>query len=122
MNGQRNRDAVVLELARQRGLEGDTFATADELRTPGYNEAFAAGQKEAAERWTLKAGDRVLVYHDPVTRVNPEGVAVLVKRAGGPVFPRTGHSPDEWWNVRFAGEPGEPLVLRRVAPSDRVQP
>ncbi len=34
----------VLRLAFDRGLRGATFATSDELRTPGYDAAWTAGR------------------------------------------------------------------------------
>ena len=37
------RVAQVLRLAELRGRSGNTFATAEELRTPGYSEAWSRG-------------------------------------------------------------------------------
>lgn len=37
--------ASVLRLAVERGFKGVTFATADELRVPGYGAAYRRGQR-----------------------------------------------------------------------------
>lgn len=46
----------------------------------------------------LEAGDRVLVYKDPITQLDPEGVAVLQNHIST-IY------DGEIWEVRFEDEP-----------------
>lgn len=47
--GGAERVELTLRLARERGRLGFTFATADELNTPGYDKAYREGALEALE-------------------------------------------------------------------------
>jgi len=53
----------------------------------------------------MKAGDTVTIYHDPISKTNAEGQAVLVEHIDNTLF----------WNVEFTDEPGE-TYLRQLIP------
>ena len=58
---------------------------------------------------TLKKGQRVQIYHDPITQKDPEGEAVLVKFDSD-------FRLAEQWAVRFPGE--TETVYRLIAKQD----
>lgn len=50
------RAAFMRRLAYDRGLRGCTFATAEDLRWPGYDRAYRAGARRAALEWAARSG------------------------------------------------------------------
>ena len=57
----------------------------------------------------MQEGDKVQVYHDPITKEKPEGKARLVELHR----PDVGDGLSMWW-VEFDNEPGE-TYMRTIA-------
>jgi hypothetical protein len=63
----------------------------------------------------MKKGNKVVIYHDPFTRVCTEGKAVLTTHSGRAPRYYKGEEYQEWY-VRFDGD--EHNVLRKFSEND----
>ncbi len=63
---------------------------------------------------TLQPGDSVAIYHDPLTEIKLEGLAILRHQVG---FSLDGY---ERWTVTFCDEPGF-AVVRTLRLHNRLQ-
>ena len=60
----------------------------------------------------MQAGDRVTIYQDVLTKMTPEGEAVLVEQ-----MKKDGDWPrSEYWRVRFVGDEPEDVYDRWIKP------
>ena len=65
---------------------------------------------------TLKKGDRVMIYNNPVTETNPEGQATLVRRVRKSRF----RGECDRWLVRFDGDDLGAEYERFVLPTTTI--
>ncbi|HYE88566.1 MAG TPA: KTSC domain-containing protein [Vicinamibacterales bacterium] len=92
----------TLELAYDRGLRGTTFATADELQTPGYDEAWRRGREDGA----LMAS-RVAVSSSLLKSVGPyKDGALDLEFKSGHRYRCTGVPKEQFFGLLKADSPG----------------